>query len=196
MKNSISTFKNASNISWVSGVKKYFFLVDYRGFPIAQTVKNLHAMWETQVWSLGWEDPLEKGMAIHSSILAWKIPWTEEPGGLQYMGLQRAGHNWMTNTFTFLTTGYLASFLFLMETKTKVCLVLCLKFLIGINSWVFIIYLLLCYFFQVHKAENLSCYLLRTTIQEAITILTLCHLFGHTIEMSNNSLRFKDYGFD
>ena len=49
MKNSISTFKNASNISWVSGVKKYFFLVDYRGFPIAQTVKNLHAMWETQV---------------------------------------------------------------------------------------------------------------------------------------------------
>ena len=86
--------------------------------------------------------------------------------------------------------------LFLMETKTKVCLVLCLKFLIGIDSWVFIIYLLLCYFFQVHKAENLSCYLLRTIIQEAITILTLCHLFGHTIEMPNNSLKFKDYGFD
>ena len=49
---------------------------------VAQTVKNLPAMWETQVRSLGWEDPLEKGMATHSSILAWKIPRTEEPGGL------------------------------------------------------------------------------------------------------------------
>ena len=49
---------------------------------VAQTVKNLPAMWETWVRSLGWEDPLEKGMAIHSSILAWRIPWTEEPGGL------------------------------------------------------------------------------------------------------------------
>ena len=46
-----------------------------------------------QVQSLGWEDPLEKGMATHSSILAWRIPWTEEPGGLQSMGLQRFGHN-------------------------------------------------------------------------------------------------------
>ena len=49
---------------------------------VAQTVKNLPAMMETQVRSLGWEDPLEKGMAAHSSILAWKIPWTEEPGWL------------------------------------------------------------------------------------------------------------------
>ena len=48
---------------------------------------------ETQVRSLGWEDPLEKEMAIHSSILGWKIPWTEEPGGLQSMGLQRVGHD-------------------------------------------------------------------------------------------------------
>ena len=52
-------------------------------------VKCLPAMWETQVQSLGWEDPLEKEMATHSSILAWKIPWTEEPGGLQSMGSQR-----------------------------------------------------------------------------------------------------------
>ena len=50
---------------------------------MAQTVKNLPAMWETQVRFLSWEDPLEKGMAVHSSILAWRIPWTEEPGGLQ-----------------------------------------------------------------------------------------------------------------
>ena len=56
-------------------------------------VKNLPAMQETQVQSLGWEDSLEKGMATHSSILAWRIPWTEEPGGLQSMGSQRVGHN-------------------------------------------------------------------------------------------------------
>ena len=55
-------------------------------------VKNLTAMQETQVPSLGVEDPLEKGMATHSIILAWRIPWTEEPGGLQFIGLQRAGH--------------------------------------------------------------------------------------------------------
>ena len=55
---------------------------------VAQTVKNLPAIKETQVWSLGQEDPLEKGMATHSSILAWRIPWTEEPGGLQSVGLQ------------------------------------------------------------------------------------------------------------
>ena len=68
---------------------------------VAWTVKNLPAMWKTWVWSLGREDPLEKGMATHSSILAWRIPWTEEPDGLQSMGLQRVGHNWATNTFTF-----------------------------------------------------------------------------------------------
>jgi len=56
-------------------------------------VKNLSAMQETQIQSLGQEEALEKGMAIHSSILAWKIPWTEEPGGLQSMGLQRVGHD-------------------------------------------------------------------------------------------------------
>ena len=56
---------------------------------MAQTVKNLPAMQETQVPSLGQEDPLENGTANHSSILAWRIPWTKEPGGLQSMGLQR-----------------------------------------------------------------------------------------------------------
>ena len=56
---------------------------------MAQMVKNLPAMWETWVQSLVWEDPLGKGMATHSSILAWRIPWTEEPGGLQSMGSQR-----------------------------------------------------------------------------------------------------------
>ena len=56
-------------------------------FLVAQMVKYLPAMWETWVQSLGWEDSLEKDMATHSSILAWRIPWTEEPGGLQSMGL-------------------------------------------------------------------------------------------------------------
>ena len=60
---------------------------------VAQMVKNLPAMGETWVRSLGQEDALEKGMATHSSILAWRIPWTEEPGGLQTMGSQRVGHD-------------------------------------------------------------------------------------------------------
>ena len=65
-----------------------------------QMVKNLPALWETQVQSLGREDPREKGMATHSSILAWRIPWTEEPGGLQSMELQSVGHDWASTTFT------------------------------------------------------------------------------------------------
>ena len=57
---------------------------------MAQTVKNPPAMWETWVRSLGWEDPLEEGMTIHSSILTWRIPWTEEPGRLQSIGSQES----------------------------------------------------------------------------------------------------------
>ena len=60
---------------------------------MAQTVKNLPAMWETKVHSLGQKDPLEKVMSTLSSVLAWRIPWTEEPGGLQSMGSQRVGPN-------------------------------------------------------------------------------------------------------
>ena len=60
---------------------------------VAQTVKRLPAMWETRVQSLGREDRLEKEMATHSSILAWKISWMEKPGGLQSMGSQRVGHD-------------------------------------------------------------------------------------------------------
>ena len=60
---------------------------------MAQTGKNLPAVQEMQVQSLGREDPLEKGVATHSSILAWRIPWTEEPGGLQSVGSQSVGHN-------------------------------------------------------------------------------------------------------
>ena len=60
----------------------FFFLLKYSSSLVAQMAKNLPAMWETWVQSLGWEDPLEKEMATYSSILAWRIPWTEEPGGL------------------------------------------------------------------------------------------------------------------
>ena len=63
---------------------------------VAQRVKNLPGMQETRVQSLDWEDPLEEGMAIHSNILAWTIPWTAGPGRLQSMGLQRVGHNFST----------------------------------------------------------------------------------------------------
>ena len=65
----------------------------YLASLVTQTVKYLPAMWEPQVQSLGWEDPLEKGMATHSSILVWRIPWTEEPDRLQSMGSQRVRHD-------------------------------------------------------------------------------------------------------
>ena len=68
----------------------------------AEMVKNLPAMQEIWVQSLGWEDPLEKGMATHSSILAWRIPWTEEPGRLQSIWSQRVRHDWVTNIFTII----------------------------------------------------------------------------------------------
>ena len=68
---------------------------------LAERVKNLPAMQETWIRSLGWKNLLEKGVATHSCILAWKISWTEEPDGLQSMGSQRIRHDGLTNTFTF-----------------------------------------------------------------------------------------------
>ena len=66
---------------------------DYGHTPTLQIVKNPPAMWEIWAQSLGWEDPLEESMATYSSVLAWRIPWAEEPGGLQSIGSQRAGHD-------------------------------------------------------------------------------------------------------
>ena len=66
-------------------------------FLVAQMVKCLSAMWKTQVWSLGWEDPLKKEMAAHSSTLAWKILWTEEPGRLSPWGHKESRHDWVTS---------------------------------------------------------------------------------------------------
>ena len=85
--------------SWFPSHTKYKHLRGLRASLVAQMVKNLPAM-QTQVQSLGWDEPLEEGMLIHSSILTWRILWTEEPGGLQSTGSQRVGHDWVTNTFT------------------------------------------------------------------------------------------------
>ena len=91
--------------NWMWQVQMFFIFKDkksmiYNGIilskasQVAQWVKNLPAKQETWVWSLGWEDPLEEGMADHSSILAWEIPGTEEPSMLQSKGSQRVGHDW------------------------------------------------------------------------------------------------------
>ena len=71
----------------------YVAVICFMNLLAAHRLKHLPAMWDIWVRSLGWENPLEKEMATHSSILPWKIPWTEERGGLQSMGLQRVGHN-------------------------------------------------------------------------------------------------------
>ena len=87
MKNEASFKKNRK-----MNFKKEICLIVWASL-VAQTLKHLPAMQETSVQSLGREDPLEKEMATHSSILAWRILWTEEPGGLQSTGSQRVGHN-------------------------------------------------------------------------------------------------------
>ena len=105
--------KEYSQLSWPGGhtdqIRKWIWSTWYTGGThgyywaslVAQMVTNLPAVQETWARSLGWrKDPLEKGMATHSSIHAWEIPWTEEPGGLQSLGSQRVGHKWATNTFT------------------------------------------------------------------------------------------------
>ena len=84
------------------------FLKSCKASLVAQRLKCLPAMLETQVQSLGWEDALEKEMSTHSSILAWRIPWREEPDRLQSTGSQRVGHNWATSLYFHLF--YYASF--------------------------------------------------------------------------------------
>ena len=72
------------------------FSFSCRGFPGGSDSKESAKMWKTQVQSLGWEDTLEKGVATHSSVFAWRSPWTEEPGGLQSLGSQRVRQDWMS----------------------------------------------------------------------------------------------------
>ena len=88
--------QSPTSVTYVSLKEKTHFIQVLRGYLMTQQVKNLPAMQETQemeVWSLGQEDPLEEAIATHSSILAWKSPWTEEPGGLQSKESQKVGHN-------------------------------------------------------------------------------------------------------
>ena len=91
---SLYVFQPTNTSKWFLTIVCHYFIL------LAQMERNLPAMQETRVWSLGWEDPLEKGMAIHSSIFAWRIPRTEKPGWLQFVELQRVGHDWVTNTYT------------------------------------------------------------------------------------------------
>ena len=102
-------FNNTIPFNWYPII--YFirlFLMNFRASLVAYMVKNLPAIWETRVWSLGWEDPLEKEMATHSSILAWRILWTEEPGELQSMGSQ--SQTWLGDWHTHKHNEHLHSF--------------------------------------------------------------------------------------
>ena len=108
---------------WINNFDSNNF--DWRQSPVsslvAQSVKNLPAVHETWVRCLGWEDPLEKEMATHSSILAWKTSWTEEPGGLQSMGSQRLRHDWVTNTYLLITSKKQTK-IFCLEKKNSILL--------------------------------------------------------------------------
>ena len=101
----IYIYVSISNIYTEFSIYKYIFIyylyvyVNIWASLVAQSVKNLPTVQETWVQSLSWADPLEKEMATHSTILAWKISWAEEPGGLQSMGSQGVGHDWVTNTY-------------------------------------------------------------------------------------------------
>ena len=95
------------------------------GFPSGSAVKNLPAMQELQeiqVWSLGQEDPLEEGMATHSSILAWRIPWTEKPGSLQPKGSQKVGHDW--SDMHMYKYGTISNTYFKIKNSMRYCVVL------------------------------------------------------------------------
>ena len=103
---------------------------------VAQTIKHLPAMRETRVQFLGWEDLLEKEMATHSSILAWRIPRTEEPGRLQSMGSQRVGHDWATSLTHSLTHTYICTYTCIhgyMYICTDICMYVCVCIYIYIS---------------------------------------------------------------
>ena len=95
----IRAFRNCPPILFSCRIYNIHWYIIY--ILVAQTVRNLPTVQDTWVQSVGQEDPLEKGMATHSSILARRIPWTEEPGRPKSMGLQRVGHNWATNNSNF-----------------------------------------------------------------------------------------------
>ena len=95
-----SFYKAKLSFEWLDQLFGHY--IDIGVFFVAQTIKNMPVMQKIWVRSVGQEDHLEKGMTVHSSILAWRIPRTEEPGRLQSVGLQTVGHDWVTNTATML----------------------------------------------------------------------------------------------
>ena len=107
----------------------------------AQRLKHLPPMRETWVWSLGQEDPLEKEMATHSSILAWRIPWAEELGRLQSMGLQRVGHDWAT-VFNFFFSFYLLTSSPISLNPHTLPLAASSPFSVSMSSFLFVYFLL------------------------------------------------------
>ena len=125
-----------------AGSHAFFFNLNFtlcyfsQGFPGGSTVKNLSARQETRVLSLGQEDPLEQGMATHASILTWRIPWTEEPGGLQSMGSQRVRHDWATNTIVY------KSFLWMVQVLESPLALIKPRISLVINSFLNILLLL------------------------------------------------------
>ena len=121
-------------------------------------------MEETHVWSLGWEDILEKGMATHSSILAWRIPWTEDPGGLQSMGSQKVGHDWIALAYT--DTGIIYNIY---------------------NTFIYLNYI----FFFIHSSISgpLDCFLALDVVRSTFYDLTLeftWHYFHHTVSWGSH----------
>ena len=102
-------FRDRRILLWLSNSSQ-IFAYHPQASLVAQMAKRLPATQETQVQSMGREDPLEKEMATHSSILAWKSPWTEEPSRLQSMGLQRVGHDWATSLSLSLRFSYLTCY--------------------------------------------------------------------------------------
>ena len=101
-KNLVGNIKQKEKVYYISGFQKKSLYLQIPPSLMAQMVKNLPVMQETWVQFLGRKDPLEKEIATHSSILVWKIPWTEEPDELQSMGLWRVREDWVTNAFTFI----------------------------------------------------------------------------------------------
>ena len=102
---------------------------------VAQMVKNLPAVQETWIWSLGWEDPLEKRMATHSGILSWRTPWTEEPDRLLSMGSQRVGYDWATNTFISLSPSLIGDYLQCKDEKSEPQKVKCFVEVLNLNRF-------------------------------------------------------------
>ena len=115
MKLNIHMVKILENAGTSENMKSSYYLT-----KVAQMVKNLPAMCETWVQSLGWEDPLEEGMATHSSILAWRIPWTEEPCRVQSTGSQTVRHDCATKHSTELIIINILEHFFLLGMRTKI----------------------------------------------------------------------------